>query len=127
MYMNNDLKDFYVDTNSVEFWFDENRNGGCMLSTNPANNPKHRQHFQMEIPIRKKSNEKMTVKSGAVNIMVNASPRGRNARHLQYRCSDIHCGIACLMHFLPEAKVKGYATQHHLSGYKQASGKVRWQ
>ena len=95
---------------SVEFWFDENRNGGCMLSTNPANSPKQRQPFQIEIPIRKKSNEKITVKSGPVNIMVNASPRGRNARHLQHLCSDIHCGIVCFTFFLPEAKVKGYAT-----------------
>ena len=109
---------------SVEFWFDVNRNGGCMLSTNPANNPKQRQPFQMEIPIREKINEKMAVKSGAVNIMVNASPRGRNSRHLQYRCSDSLCGIVCYRHFLPEAKVKCYATQHHLSDYKQARGQV---
>ena len=109
---------------SVEFWFDVNRNGGCMLSTNPANNPKQRQPFQMEIPIREKINEKMAVKSGAVNIIVSASPRGRNARHLQNLSSNIHSGIVCLTYFLPEAKVKCYSTQHHLSDYKQARGQV---
>ena len=53
-----------------------------MLSVRPANSPRQRHAFQMEILIRKKSNENMTVKNGAVKMMVNASPSGRKARHL---------------------------------------------
>ena len=49
----------------------------------PAKRMAHRPAFQMPILIRKKMREKMTVKRGAVKIMVRASPRGRNARLLE--------------------------------------------
>ena len=49
----------------------------------PAKRMAHRPAFQMPILILKKMREKMTVKRGAVKIMVRASPRGRNARLLK--------------------------------------------
>ena len=41
--------------------------------------------------IRKNINDSMTVKRGAENIMVRASPRGKNARHLEQRRHHSSC------------------------------------
>ena len=58
-----------------------------MLSIMPAKSMAQRPAFQMPILILKKMREKMTVKRGAVKIMVRASPRGRNAKLLEKESS----------------------------------------
>ena len=59
-----------------------------MLRIMPAKRTAQSPAFQRPIRMRKKTNERMTVKRGVVKIMVRASPRGRNTRLLGEKHSE---------------------------------------
>ena len=66
--------------------------GGCTQRTMPAARPEQSAAFHTPILTRRKVSERRTVKSGSVNIMVSASPMGRNARHLEdFDASQLCC------------------------------------
>ena len=65
-----------------------------MLRIMPAKRTAQSPAFQRPIRMRKKTNERMTVKRGVVKIMVRASPRGRNARLLEM-CERVVVLLSC--------------------------------